>query len=365
MVGQQHHDDVVFAEALRDAERRGDRHARRSADQKALFASETAGHGEALGVGHPFVAIDDRGVERVGVEVFADALHRVGVDRAAGVDRALGVGAHDDGLARRGILQKTARAADRAARADAGDEVGDAPVGVAPDLGPGRLVVRARTVRVRELVGLERAGDLAREPVRHAVVRVGVVGRHVRGHLDDLGAVRAEHRRLLSRELVGHDEDHAVPALQGDQGEPDAGVAAGRFDDRAAGAEGAGCLGGIDDPRGDAVFRRPAGVEVFNFREHRRAGARSDVVQSDERGVSDEVGDVRDVTHEGVLWWGRGAGEKSRKGAWKAAGCRGRREEPGRLSDNSDRSATRPHRNPRRPDASKCYADSVTLRRPP
>lgn len=248
---------------------------------------------------------DDRGVEGVGVEVLADALDGVRVDRSTGVDRALGVGTHDDDLACRGILQEPSGAGDGAARADPCEEMRDPSVGVAPDLGPRGLVMRAGTVRVRELVRLVRARDLSCEPVGHRVVRVEMLGRHVRRHLDDLGTVGAQHRGLLAGELVGHDEDHPIPPLQGDQSETDTRVAARRLDDRTPGAEGTGCLGGIDDPRGDAVFRRAAGVQVLDLGQDGRVGAVRDVVEADERGASDEVGDVRGVAHGSVLGWGR------------------------------------------------------------
>ena len=221
------------------------------------------------------------------------------MDRAAAVDRPLRVGAdHRDGAARR-LLEVSARARDRAARADAGDEVGDLPVGVAPDLRAGRLVVPARTVEVRELVRLERAGDLAREPIGHAVVRARILRRHARRRHHDLGAVGLQHRDLLAGELVGHDEDHAVPALQGDEREAHAGVAARGLDDRAARFQQAVALGGVDDVPRDAILGRAAGVEVLDLREHRRVDAVGDGVERDERGVADEVGDVGCVTHDG------------------------------------------------------------------
>ncbi len=82
--------------------------------------------------------------------------------RTARVDRPLGVDADDADRAAGRLAQVAAGARDRAAGADARDEVRDAAVGVAPDLGAGGLVVAAGAVRVVVLVRLERAGDLAR-----------------------------------------------------------------------------------------------------------------------------------------------------------------------------------------------------------
>ena len=133
--------------------------------------------------------------------------------------------------------------------------------------------------------------------------------RDVRRRHDDLGAVGLQHGHLLAGELVGHDEHHAVAALQRDEREPDAGVPARRLDDGAAGAEFARRLGGFDDPRGDAVLRGAAGVQVLDLGEHGGADAgvsRRHGVEADEGRVAGEVGDVRYVAHGGS--WGVAAG---------------------------------------------------------
>ena len=122
--------------------------------------------------------------------------------------------------------------------------------------GPGGLVVAARSVRVGVLVGLEGAGDLGDEAIRDGVVGARVLRLDGRRGDDDLGAVRAQHRSLVFRDLVGDDEDAPVAALLGDERQPDAGVAARRLDDRAAGLQQAVALGRVDDVAGDAVLGR-------------------------------------------------------------------------------------------------------------
>ena len=87
----------------------------------------------------------------------------------------------------------------------------------------------------------------------------------------DLGAVGLEHVALVLADLVGAHEDAVVALLLGHHRQPDAGVAGGRLDDRAAGLELAGRLGRLDHPRRDAVLHRPAGVEVLDLGEHQRA----------------------------------------------------------------------------------------------
>ena len=188
-------------------------------------------------------------------------------------------------------MQVAAGAADRAAGADAGHEVGHRAVGVAPDLGAGGLVVAERAVRVGVLVGLERARDLPGEPVGDAVVGVRVVGGDGgRGH-DDLGAVGREHVALVLADLVRQHEDAAVAALLGDQGEADPGVAGGGLDDGAAGLQQPVALGRVDDAGRDAVFRGAARVQVLELDEDRRGDAVGHLVQPDQRGIADQVKD--------------------------------------------------------------------------
>src|SRR5581483_2150425 len=109
----------------------------------------------------------DLGIHRLRPGVLADALDEIGMDvRVAGrgVDRALRIGADDQHL-RLVLLEVLAYAADRASGPDRHDDrVDRAAVGLLPDLRAGALVVRARVVHVRVLVGLETAGDLLREP---------------------------------------------------------------------------------------------------------------------------------------------------------------------------------------------------------
>ena len=200
-------------------------------------------------------------------------------------------------------MQVAPGARDGAAGAGAGDEVGDPAVGVAPDLGAGRLVVRQRAVGVGVLVGLPGARGLAHQPVGRRVVGVGVVRRHGGRADDDLGAVGLEHVALVLGDLVGADEDARVAATLGDQGQPDAGVARGRLDDDAARLQLAGGLGRLDHLQRDAVLHRPARVEVLDLGQHRGRDALGHRAQLDEGGVSDEVDDVLRVLHPVILSW--------------------------------------------------------------
>ena len=108
--------------------------------------------------------VDQREIEDVGDEVFADAFDqpRARVDFESVVDLR-----REDGPFRigehhlnRGVpfLQIPADAAHRAARADARDEGVDVAIHLCPDLRPGGLVVGLRIGVVGELVDVERIG---------------------------------------------------------------------------------------------------------------------------------------------------------------------------------------------------------------
>ena len=150
-----------------------------------------------------------------------------------GVEGTLGIRADDLDLGV-ALLEITARAGHRAARADAEDDVRHLAVGLLPDLWPGRVVVRLGVHRVVVLIWEEAAGCLLREPLGHLVIGLGRLRRHRRRAHDDLGAERAQQVSLLLALLVGHRADDAVALDRRGHRETDAGIAARRLDDRAA-----------------------------------------------------------------------------------------------------------------------------------
>ena len=159
----------AIVDPARDLERGVHGEAARAADEHALRLGQPARGEEAVAVGDAHVAVDHRRVVGRRPEVLPHALDQVRVDLVAGVDRADGVGADHDEV---GVLlaQVARHAGDRPAGADADDEVRQAAPGLAPQLRPGRLVVRLRVGRVAVLVGLERARDLLGQAVGDAVV---------------------------------------------------------------------------------------------------------------------------------------------------------------------------------------------------
>ncbi len=288
-VGEQHHDDVVGPEALRDLQGPDDRHAAGAADEQALLLGEAAGHLEGVLVGHGDDLVGHVPVVGARPEVLADALDQVRTAGAAGVDRALRVRADHLDRAVADLLEVASGAADRAAGADARDEVGDLPLRLLPQFGTGGLVVRARVVRVGVLVRLPGARRLGDQPVGDVVVRVRVLGVDGGRADDDLGSVCAQHVDLVRGHLVRADEDALVALLLGDDGEPDARVPTGRLDDRAAGLQLPALLGRLDHAQRDAVLHRPAGVEVLDLGQDGRLDTCRDVAQPHQRGVADKT----------------------------------------------------------------------------
>ena len=213
------------------------------------------------------------------------------------------------------LLAQVARhAGDRPARPDAHDEVREPPARLAPQLRPGRLVVRLRVGRVGVLVGLERPGDLLREPVGDAVVGLRRVGRHVGGSDHHLGAVRAQEVDLLLAHLVRHHRDHAVALQARGDGEPGAGVPARRLDDRAARPQPPVPLRRLHEPDRDTVLDRATGIERLELGHDLRRQPRADPAQPDQRRLTDGVEDrVLDVC--GLACGGRAHGSDHRSSA--------------------------------------------------
>ena len=102
---------------------------------------------------------DDRRVVGARKEILLDALGQVR-GRVAGEHGALRVRTDDHQV---GFFdfRKRPRAGDRAAGADARDEMRDPALRPIPDLRPGRLLVGRRVLLVPVLVGLEGARDVA------------------------------------------------------------------------------------------------------------------------------------------------------------------------------------------------------------
>ena len=287
-VGQQHDDRLRLVELASDLQRGEHRAPRRAADQDPLLSRDGARRPERVAVGHLDVAVHHRRVERRGPEVLADPFDQIGPRRVARVHGSLGIGS-DDRDRRVLLLEEATDAGDRASRPDPGDEHVDRTVGLTPDLGAGRLVVRRRVLRVEVLVRLIRAGDLLRQPVRHAVVGLRGFRRNRCGADHDLRSVGAQEGDLLLAHLVGHHEDALVSADRGGDRQPVPRVARRGLHDRAARLEETGPFGGLDHPDADPILHGAARVQHLQLREDGRPDASGDRVQPYEWRVAHRV----------------------------------------------------------------------------
>jgi hypothetical protein len=207
----------------------------------------------------------------------------------SGEHGALGIDGDDPRL-RAVLLEVAADAGDRPARPYRDhDRVDVAAVGLIPQLGTGRLVVRVGVRRVRVLIRLEAARDLLGQPVGDGVVALRRVGIHGRRRDDDLRAVRAQHRDLLLAHLVGHDEDAAVAAQRRRDREPHARVPRGRLHDRPAGPQPTVPLGGLDHGEPDAVLHGAAGIQVLELREELPGNVAGEPLEAHDRRAPDEL----------------------------------------------------------------------------
>ncbi len=217
-------------------------------------------------------------------EEFAGAADRVlGADREAGGEHRLVVELGDEALvevaqpvdhvvvARLGgddlhvghlLAQVAADAHERARGAEAGHEVGDGGE-VGEDLGAGGGVVRTGVVRVAVLVEHHPVRVLGGQLLGDPDGGVGAAGRR-RG--DDLRAPHGEQFTPLGRGVLRHHAHDAVALELGRHGEGDAGVAAGRLQDGAAGGEPAVLLGLFDHVQRGPVLDRARGVAVLQLR---------------------------------------------------------------------------------------------------
>ena len=296
-VGQQDDDEVVRRAGRRDLQSSDRGHAARATDQQSFFTSQPPGHRERVGVAHCHDGVDDRRVVGARPEVLADPFDEIGAAGPSGVHRALGIGAHHLHRTIGHLLEVTAGPRDGASRSDARNEVRDRTFGLLPQLRAGGRVVRRGVVQVGVLVGLPPAGDLARQPVADAVVRVRVLGRHRRRTHLDLRAIGPQHADLVLRHLVGDDEDAVVAALLRDERQPHSGVPRRRFDDRAPRCQEPVTLGRVDHRHRDAVLHRTARIDVLNLGVDRGRQAFGDRSQPHQRGATDEIDDRVDNAH--------------------------------------------------------------------
>ncbi len=88
-----------------------------------------------------------------------------------------------------------------------------------------------------------------------------------------------------------------VAARRADEGQGDAGVAAGRLQDDRVRLDLAGLLGGVDHGHADPVLDAVGRVVELQLGDHVRPGALRQAAQAHQRGVADQLGDVVGDAH--------------------------------------------------------------------
>ena len=152
-------------------------------------------------------------------------------------------------------------------------------VAVGEDLGPGRVVVRARVRRIFELVGQVRA-PLASERLRAPDVALRVRRLDVGTRMDHLCAESTKHELLVVRGALRHDDDAAVTAHRTDDGQSHSGIAGARFHDRRPGLQLTALLRVGDHRQGGAIFDATAWRKELELRDHLGAARRHDASQA-------------------------------------------------------------------------------------
>ena len=212
------------------------------------------------------------------------------------IQRAAGrIDQHDSD--RRGFrLQEGGDARERAAGPGGRAKYVDLAAGVAPDLRPRRFGMGGAIGGVVELVRPDRVRQLGRQPSRHFLILVRVAVGHG-GHLAQLRAQRLDDLVFFGGLVVGHDDDAPVSARVADMGEPDARIARGTLDHRAAGFQHPPPFGIEDDPLGGPVFHGAARIHEFCFTQDLATGFVAQNLEANQRRVADRADESITQSH--------------------------------------------------------------------
>ena len=199
------------------------------ADRQTFDPGAAASHVEGVIIADLDHLVDHLTVEDGGHEAAADPLDLVRSGRAAGEHRRGRRLDRDHPHRWFALLQHLADAGERAAGADAGDHGVDRPGGVVPDLLGGRYAMDQRIGRVLELLRHDRAGDFV-EQCRGRVATAPAMPRSP-GVSSSRAPSSFSILRRSSDMLSGMTRIEIQPLGGADEGEGDAGIAAGRLDD--------------------------------------------------------------------------------------------------------------------------------------
>jgi hypothetical protein len=227
---------------------------RRNAGKDAFLARQAPAH--VLGI---LLAHEDQFVHSARVVDLGQVFLRPLAD--AGDARALAGLRANDADRRVLLLQESRNSRDGARGAHGRDEVRDAPAGLLPQFRAGRLVVDARVVGVGELVQypalarlLHGLGQITRE--FHAPAF---------GSQDQFGTKGLHRLRPFDRQILRHDQHHAVALDGGRHRQRNAGVAGGRFNQGVARLDFAALLGAPDHRQRRPIFNRACRVVALQL----------------------------------------------------------------------------------------------------
>ena len=137
---------------------------------------------------------------------------------------------------------------------------------------------------------------LAREPRAEVLVVLRMALPDVRARQHDLRAHRAQVEDLLLAHLVREHQHDAIALLRGDERKPEARVARGRLDDRAAGLQVPAALGLLDHREADAVLDRASRVLELELEEE-PAGTGIELAHFQHRRPADHLEHVAEDLH--------------------------------------------------------------------
>ncbi|MPM37749.1 hypothetical protein SDC9_84368 [bioreactor metagenome] len=262
-IGQQHGDGLtgIFRSPgqLDAGKKRG---AAGDSDQQSFLAGGFASGMPGVLGGYRDHFVDQFAVENFGNEIGADALQFVRTGMAAGEQRRVGGFDGDDLDFRTALLEIASDAGQGAAGADPGDEGVDLACAILPEFGCGTAEMGVGIGRGGKLLGNESAGMLGLEFQRGVDRALHAFGAR---RQDQLRTVGGQQFAPLDAHGFRHGQDELVALDRGGEGQADAGVAAGGFDDQGSGREFAVAFGGFDHGQTDPVLDAAAGIEKFDF----------------------------------------------------------------------------------------------------
>ena len=262
--------------------RPGDIDAGRTAHRYAFIFQQVVDHGQCVIVVDAAGIIQFQALEVARYEGYPDALgdgFPLGL-QAGSLEMTVQGRPHGIGQAyfyRRVLFpQGLGHAGQGAAGAHRADEAVDLAAGLLPDFPAGGVTVDLAVGEIVELARPDGAVGFFPGPSRRdALGSVNIVVGVAVGHGGDQQQLRSQHLQLANFFLAGilrHHDDALVAQGIGHQGEADAGIARGAFDDHAAGLQFSRLLRRPDDAQGGAVLDRAAGVHELGFSVYVAAG---------------------------------------------------------------------------------------------